>query len=553
MDFILLHRPVFIALFLLFLIPLLEGRAFAASSKGLKEIEQLEEDLAVIDAKIVVDKAGAYFLNKGDAQGIRKGDLWVVYGKGESLKDPVTGKLLGKTADALAYGIVTQVEEGFSRLRIRCLVPGCEIRNGLSAKRYKGISAFFYDLDGRYRPLYEWVRSNLPHLDWTWYQQVTEESEAQPEEDAVVMVAHRGRLTAWSGREISGLYGIPSALTEKAEISPFDRSISSKEAKRQTDYRVDTYDQMAVSMGLVENEEGPFLVYLASDTVYARSLNSTRVYTYNYKGFGQPLNISVGPEGLIAFNIFDKREGMKSRILKLTREGFATLVKDVDFILGFFDKNFDTTYETLLAQNWDEETFWGAGVYRFDISNGKLVNRKKVKVPDDFKMFGAFYSDLNGNKKPEIGYYNRKGRLCLFEDGKQIWESSIQMDGSIQVVQFDNPDDPELPVPDNKPVWPASALIKGKERQAVAVPVNSSDMWGTVGGAPEEGDVRMLYYTKVRFLFPSLPYHFGGPVQSVFIYDGKLYCTVVEGDVFRKKGKTHIFAYPLDEVLAHVI
>ena len=538
---------------LLLIFPLLiffwSWNVYSAQIGATKDISQLKDDLSLLEGQIIYQEPNGYMLNKGLDQGVKKGDLWVIYFKGLAVKDPETGQLLGSAASPLAFAKVIDVEKGFSKLLIKCIEPGCKISTGFNAKRYKSVPAYFYDKDGRYRPLYEWARINLPHLDWTWYQQIADESEIPQEEDAVIFVAHNGRLTLWSGKEITGLYKVPSSLAENREPFPPTQTAT----KSRPDYRVDTYDQMAVSMGIVESSEGPFIVYLADQALYARAFNGSKNYTFNYKGFGQPLNISIGPNGLVAFNIFDKKEGMKSRIMKLETGGFRTIIKDIDYILGFFDTDLDLEPDTLYAQNWDDEFFWGAGVYKFDLIGNKLTNKKRVKMPDDFEMFGSFYSDLNGNGKKEIGYYNRKGRLCLFEDGKQIWESSIKMDGSLQVVQFDNPDDPELPVPDNKPVWPASALVKGEKRQAVAVPVNSSDIWGVVGGAPDEGDVRMLYFTKVRFLFPSLPYKFGGPVQSVFVYDGKLYCAVVEGDAFRKKGKTHIFAYPLEEVLAHVI
>jgi len=543
-------RGLFVTIFILTFV--VAWNAHSAPTQALKDISQLEKDLSLMEGRIIYQETGVYMLNKGLDQGVKKGDLWIVYAKGHAIKDPATGRLLGSSSPPLAFAIVVDAEKNYSTLQLVCIRPGCKIVNGLYAKRYKGIPAYFYDKDGRYRPLYEWARMKLSHLDWTWYQQIVDESEIQQEDHAVIFVAHGGRLTLWSGKEVTGLYKIPQSLVEKSELFQ-PTQYATPAIKKRTDYRVDTYDHMVVSMGIVKNSEGPFLVYLANQTLYARSLDSLRNYTFVYKGFGQPLNISVGPNGLLAFNIFDKKEGMKSRIVKLEKGGFRTISKDIDYILGFFDTDLDLEPDTLYAQNWDDESFWGAGVYKFDIRGGKLTNQKKVKMPDDFKIFGSFYSDLNGNGKKEIGYYNRKGRLCLVEEGKQIWESSIRMDGSIQVVQFDNPDDPELPVPDNKPVWPTPALIQGTERQAVAVPVNSSDMWGAVGGAPDEGDVRMLYFTKVRFLFPSLPYNFGGPVQSVFTYDGKLYCVVVEGDVFRKKGKTHVFAYPLEEVLAHVI
>ena len=519
---------------------------------GFKDISELDKDLSVTDATLIVQQNAPPLINKGSEQGIHKGDLWLIYKSHATIQEPQTGRTLQPTDSPIALAKVVDLEKDFAKLHIQCFSPNCRIRNGFIAKRFKQIPSYFYDMDGSYRPLYEWLRSNVPNLDWTWYQQIVEESEARPEEDSVVMVAHNDRLTIWSGNEIIGVYKVPSNLKEKIDPYAAQSSLSNASLKK-PDYRIDTFDQIAVSIDMALTDEGPFLVYLASQTIYAKALNNSKVYTYPYKGFGQPINISIGKNGLIALNIYDKAQGMQSRILKLRKGGFLTILKDINYIFGFFDTDFDSTAETLLAQNFDEESFWGIGVYKFDLVNGKLVNKQKVAVPDDFEMFGAFYSDLNGNHKPEIGYYNRKGRLCLVEDGKQIWESSIRMDGSVQVVQFDNPEDPELPVPDNKKVWPSSAVINGEERQAVAVPVNISDMWGAVGGAPEEGDVRMLYYTKVRFLFPSLPYNFAGPVQSVFVYDNKLYCAVVDGDVFQKKGKTYLYAYPLDEVMAHVI
>ena len=306
------------------------------------------------------------------------------------------------------------------------------------------------------------------------------------------------------------------------------------------DYRVN-------NLGIIEPDRAktPCFIYLSNKTLYAQAVGTGKSYQYAYKGFGDVVNMSLGPSGLIALNIYVQGEGMNSRILKFTTGGFTVLTKDIDYILEFLDMNGNGINESLVGQDFDTESFFGSGVFRLAVDDlGRITQHDSLDTPKGFNLLGAIMADLDGNEINEKVYYNPGRKLVIYEANQQKWVSPSSFD-PIKTMLIDDIVN-ESNAPRGVPVWPQSALFSANDALFAVVPANQAGIWGIIGGSAKNGRLGLLCSNNGTYAFRFLTTKFQGPVQSIFTYNNELYIAVVEGNAFTGQGKTHILALPMN-------
>ncbi len=536
-------------------------------------VNKIVKELSTLKATVIKGPGGKYLINMGADNNLKKGNLWTLYTTGAPVIDPATGKKLGMMPLPIGICKVTRVEKHFSEISIKCFEESCNIKSGIVAKRYHAIKAVFQDVNSSSFYLYETIRAKLPLLDWQGYQRIESPSNGtQIAEDSLVIVANKGRVTIWSGGEILLLYdemtsarkltqpsihlstspvteGEKSDLKQKAVAGPPGIMVPGlrKNLKVETYRAVTSINHIVTNLGIIKPDgtNTPYFVYLSNKTLYARAVASKEKHQYFVKGFGDVVNMSMGPNGLIACNVYVKNSGMESRILKFTADGFTVLAKDIDYILEFVDIDGDGINEFLIGQDFDEEIFFGSGVFHLAVDDsGRITQQDSILTPGGFNLFGSIMADLDGNKIKETAFYNPGGKLVVYENNNQKWESQSPFD-PIKIMLIEDMTN-ESNAPKNLPVWPQPVLFNSGDSLVVAVPANQTGIWGIVGGRSKNGGLGILYLNSGTYTFRLLNTKFQGPVQSISAYNNELYIAVVEGNVFTGKGKTHILAVPIN-------
>ncbi|MGD8769256.1 MAG: hypothetical protein PVJ06_04345 [Desulfobacterales bacterium] len=535
-------------------------------------VGEIVKELGPLEAKVIKGPDGRYLINMGTIHNIKKGNLWTVYSTDKQVIEPITGKKLGVLPVPLAICKVTRVEKHFSEISVKCFKESCNIKSGITAKRYREIKTMFQDVNGSSFRLYELIRANLPSLDWQGYQSIKTSADVTQLPEGVIIVADKGRVTIWSGGEILSIHDemtsarslpqpvitqLTPPVTERKEIDRKQKTVTcapgimipglSTNLKIENYRAVTSIDHIVNNVGIIESDgvKRPYLIYLSNKTLYARAIQSKERYHLAYNGFGDVVNMSLGPNGLIALNIYVKKEGMASQILKFTKDGFTALAKDIDYILEFQDMNGNGVNESLIGQNFDEESFFGSGVFHLSIDDsGTVTQHDSIYTPTGFNLFGAIMADLDQNKIKETAYYNPGGKLVIYEANKQKWESPSPFD-PIKIMLIDDFVNESNP-PKDVPVWPQSALFSADHVLFAVVPSNQTGIWRIVGGRSKNGGLGLLCPGNETYAFRLLTTKFQGPVQSIFMYGNELYIAVAEGNIFTGQGKTHIIAVPMN-------
>jgi hypothetical protein len=535
-------------------------------------VGEIVKELGPLEAKVIKGPDGRYLINMGTIHNIKKGNLWAVYSTDKQVIEPITGKKLGVLPVPLAICKVTRVEKHFSEISVKCFKESCNIKSGITAKRYREIKTMFQDVNGSSFRLYELIRANLPSLDWQGYQSIKTSADVTQLPEGVIIVADKGRVTIWSGGEILSIHDemtsarslpqpvitqLTPPVTERKEIDRKQKTVTcapgimipglSTNLKIENYRAVTSIDHIVNNVGIIESDgvKRPYLIYLSNKTLYARAIQSKERYHLAYNGFGDVVNMSLGPNGLIALNIYVKKEGMASQILKFTKDGFTALAKDIDYILEFQDMNGNGVNESLIGQNFDEESFFGSGVFHLSIDDsGTVTQHDSIYTPTGFNLFGAIMADLDQNKIKETAYYNPGGKLVIYEANKQKWESPSPFD-PIKIMLIDDFVNESNP-PKDVPVWPQSALFSADHVLFAVVPSNQTGIWRIVGGRSKNGGLGLLCPGNETYAFRLLTTKFQGPVQSIFMYGNELYIAVAEGNIFTGQGKTHIIAVPMN-------
>ena len=534
-------------------------------------VGEIVKELGTIEAKVIKIPDGRYLINMGTDNNVKKGNLWTLYSTGEQVIEPITGKKLGALPVPLAICNVTRVEKHFSEISIECFKESCNIKSGLTAKRYREIKAVFQDVNGSSYRLYELIRGKLPSLDWHGYQSIENSSDAAQLPEGVVIVADKEKVTIWSGGEILSVYdemtfrSLPQPALTQSTLPVTERKKNDRKQETvtsppgimipglSTNLKIENYravasiDYRVNNLGIIEPDRAkiPYFIYLSNKTLYAQAIGAGESYQYVYKGFGDVVNMSLGPNGLIALNIYVQGEGMNSRILKFTTDGFTVLTKGIEYILEFLDMNGNGVNESLIGQDFDMESFFGSGVFRLVVDDsGRITQHDSLATPKGFNLFGAIMADLDRNEINETAYYNPGRKLVVYEASQQKWESQSSF-GSIKSMLIDDIVN-ESNAPRDVPVWPQSVLFSVDDALFAVVPANQAGIWGMVGGSAKNGRLGLLCPNNGTYAFRFLTTKFQGPVQSIFTYDNELYIAVVEGNAFTGQGKTHILALPMN-------
>jgi hypothetical protein len=535
--------------------------------------DEIAKDLALIEASVIKGPDGRYLLNIGENNQIKKGDLWTLYSAGEQIIDPGTGKKLGTLPTLLAICKVVRVEKKFSEITIKCLNEPCDIQSGLTAHRFRDIKTTFQDMDDASFHLYELIRARLPALDWQGYQRIDDTARTMPSSEEIVIIADKKILTIWSGGEIVAVYDKSIFVHSASQPETIQPELSVTKTKVNTSiqenipglskvtpglnttleikniFSVGDIEHAVTSMGIMTpiDSQIPYFIYLYDKTIDARAMDGSEKLLYTYKGFGEVIDMSLGNNGLIVLNIFVQSEGMRSRVLRFSSAGFTVLSKDIDYFMKFSDAGESNGNVSLIGQKYDTDNSFDPVAFHLDIdTNGDIKRLNTIGVPAGFRLPGAFFDDLNGNKIQEFVFYNAGGKLAIFEDNNQKWKSAALFGPSNSILVDDMIN--ETNAPTDLHLWPQPVLLQSDNLILAVIPVNSSGFWRIAIENSQTAGLGILCPQNGSYTFRLFNTRFQGAVQSICLYGNTLYVAVGEGNSFTGKERTQIFAIPVQDI-----
>lgn len=116
-----------------------DRKSFDQSLVGKAAREAIEDIVSMIDnsanniqwqAKVITEKAGVVFINSGEADGLKVGDVFAVYSKGEDLIDPDTGISLGSVDSKIGEIKITDASIGNGKASKCSIVNGSGFAKG---------------------------------------------------------------------------------------------------------------------------------------------------------------------------------------------------------------------------------------------------------------------------------------------------------------------------------------------------------------------------------------------------------------------------------------
>lgn len=116
-----------------------DRKDFDESLVGKAAREAIEDIVSMIDnsannipwqAKVITEKNGVVFINSGEADGLKAGDVFAVYSKGEDLIDPDTGISLGSVDSKIGEIKITDASIGNGKASKCSIIQGSGFTKG---------------------------------------------------------------------------------------------------------------------------------------------------------------------------------------------------------------------------------------------------------------------------------------------------------------------------------------------------------------------------------------------------------------------------------------
>lgn len=413
----------------LFLI-IFSAKSYALSSS--KIYEEIKRDFEPISALVIGLEGNEVILDKGRAQGIKPKDIFTVYKKVKKIVHPETKASLGFLKEPIGKIEVLRVEENFSTARI--LSKKEEFPIPAHARRNTDLKILIVS-DGTPpdENLFITLKNLLPESEIILDPYLKASQLSSPELharkiDLVLAVGPRYLKIYNSYLDLIRAYGSPFLTQEIPVKEPQAPSLPpppyfSFDLKEKV--LLGKMPGEAVQAEIVDLDgDGnlDLLYFTPNHELMAVQIKGGLLAKYKPEK-GEILSFSVGPSGWIALNIYQKNLGLRSEVLKYSREGFQPVLKNLNLILQFVDYAGTGLKDTLLAQSFDPEKFFGKEVYIVKREGNSLRYAKKIEVPQGFRLIGSDFVDLDGDGQRELLTFLEDGRLAIYKGTELVYST----------------------------------------------------------------------------------------------------------------------------------
>jgi len=415
--------------------------AFPMEGGAANELPEIIKDFTPILA-FVKRASRDVTIDAGALQGVKKGDLFTVYGKGEPIRHGTSVKGYKKRQ----LGLLQALRVKRHKTRCRVLKNTGPILVGAQVLRFSGLRVTLVpghnvSLRG-FQGFSRALKDALSSLQWV-------ESTALPKYISgdldpgrfgldLIFVADASTLTVY-GPDMSVLRKYDLDLGHRVENAPTKICLPTMLARSDLEPLGDIEGNMEqVAVANISGDE-LFEVY---------AITGDFLLTSRYKGAGQdeafrvasqgevPISMSVsGKDGILAVNILEEGIGLHSKVFRIGKDGLEELLGDVNLWLRFCLIDPDTGEWALIGQGYVPGREGGiqSPLYRLKVQDRKLLYEDELLSPPGFSLRrGVVW-----------------GKKFLFEsrDGQVLfWESTKEGKKTPQVVTIDAQDRTMRPI-----------------------------------------------------------------------------------------------------------
>jgi hypothetical protein len=571
-----------------FLIPQFETPVFAGEPTAL---DKMVKDFQPVSGYIVKVVENGYIIDLDSSRGIVVGDLFSVMQSGEKLIHPVTRKVIGTLEETKGILKITRIKSGYSYARL--LRKDVDFKIGDVVRRYENLNAVFWDYSKQGRTFFGKLQSALPDLKWQDYD-VAQQSKppklvlpSENETSLFFILTQQGIEVRDPQFYVLHVYDPPESPSpskpalsnlHKTGSEPLQTSGSilsmestsnvkapSKNITREARYETSFHNMNTVGElpGIVVMTDfvrfGEQFLMAATDgaeiTIFDVTQKLTLVATGKAPYPGQILALKwwrpsgTGPLYLSVLNWFDNE--VLSTIFSLTHGKLIPIQKRIPRILGTFDLDGDKRPETLLAQEFDKENFFGRRIKELKLINGKVrYSKAPFGLPNRFTVLGSHFADLTRDGQLET-IFIRSGVLYIYSGKKLVYASPKQMGGSLSFLTYDI--DPAaknvMTTSATFEVSPTTADLDGDGKTELLAAASEKTYLGSIGIMPDvkKSWLAVVKFSNGRFHMGTLGQELKSPMQGLAVSDQKVLVVTVEGKtVSGDVGRSYLLAYPGD-------
>ena len=416
---------LFTILTLLFLINPLYGEINS------KIYEEIKKDFEPLSALIIGLEGNEVILDKGRAQGVKPRDIFTVYKKVRKIVHPETKESLGFLKEPIGKVEVIRIEENFSIARILSKKEDFPIP--AHAKKNADLKILIVS-DGIVpdEGLFITLKNLLPESGvlfdpYLKFSQLTPQDLHAQKIDLVFAVGPRYIKVYNAYLDLIRAYGSPftpqtQAFKEPINIPPSLERPFALEFKQKTLLGKMPGEVLQAEITDLDGDGNPDLIYITPQELMAVQIKGGLLGKYKPEK-GEIISLSVGPAGWVALNVYEKNLGLRSEILKYTNGVFQPVIRNLNLILQFVDYSGSGQKDTLIAQTFDPENFFGKEVYIVKREGNSLRYAKKIEVPQGFRLIGSNFVDLDGDQKRELLTFLEDGRLAIYKDTQLVYST----------------------------------------------------------------------------------------------------------------------------------
>ena len=411
-----------------FFVPTLQAQS------SIKILEDLKRDYQPLSALLIGIEGNEVIIDKGRIQGVKPKDQFVIYKKVKKIVHPETKESLGFLKEPIGKIEILRVDENFATGRI--LSKKEEIPVPTPVKRNTDLRILVLPEDGALsEELFYTFKNLLPECEIFFepklsFSQISSADIFNRKID-LLFVAGEGYIKVYNGYlDLIRAYGSPYPKREvqrEVAIKSPPAQVLTPQPSPFTSAQVALLGKMPgealqVEFADINGDGKKEMLYFTKEGLFVLQIRGGLLAQYRPEK-GKILSFSVGPSGWIALNIYEKNLGMRSEILKFTPQGLQPIIKNLNLILQFVDYVGTGERDTLLAQTFDGDTFFGKEVYLVKREGDSIKYVQRVKIPENFRIIGADFVDLDGDGIRELISYLPDGRLGIYKGTKLIFST----------------------------------------------------------------------------------------------------------------------------------
>lgn len=477
---------------------------FLANIAAAATLQDVVKDMHPLEAFVVDVVDGQVIFDLGSGAGVLKNDLFTVFREGRKLTDPKTGKELGRIETRAGKVAVTRVEKQFSYARSAGKTG--KVKRGDKLVRFKELSAFLQDSSGVEGDFSFKLQRGLQALNW-----LKEKTGAElvflHKGDTLTVKNQQGTVIRQYQLDNKPVTHAAVATSSSSSYAPVYAtgaaaggavavSASEHRGNKKIRYDMKTYGYTQGGGLPFSAVMGDFL--MIDSQMYLAAIREHEVAVYKVQDNKMELMASSksplvkllsvcwwqpGPgQQYLGVTGYDKDEQQVSSMIFSFSGGSLTPVQEeLPYIFGGNDLNGDSQPETMLAQDFDQDVFFGRSIKQVQIT-GKNVKFSAYKgaLPPTYRVTGGTVMD-NG----QTAAYILGNRLHLTSKGREVYSSGKEMGGSVSSVRYVvNPDDIN-PLFSNAKIElsPISVDVDGDGNRELLIPSADLSAFTTVGGA----------------------------------------------------------------------